>query len=1846
MGFLDWLEEKVPNAPLNPFVAAPQILFEAKGQEYLNKQAATPNPTFSSAEAWLGATINNTGGGQALTLVDEAVRKIPGVGFVLDLPYRSLQTATNLGASVGAARADGEDAVGHFFSADTWDRAWNSYTNPEGLTTGEVLVGRLLQDEEAPLDPLDAQDAQRLQQHAHGTWYGDLMGATIDVAAGFIAPPGFGLLKASRRANQLPRLTDAERVAEFEAETFATGGTPGAAKPTRVKDTVNAYLGRPVSAESQMDRLARGLERTDGIFDMQSMMSRIAPVFDSASDAGKNVVAKILIEANYIEDPRIRSHVKVNAFLAANGSPAAMRTLMDLRPEFARSIERRMRVPVEPGLYDDLVEAYAKGGDYRVNTVLAEHFDTAGAKAEKDALRKELGIAREEAKLARQLVAEVRALKPSRNGFDSQRLRESRVRAHENVHQLTAELKAAKADQAAARGLAKEAAKRPAQTLKGVKEASRAVGGSARLIKERETLRAGALDQAGLVAKHTAEARVEKKWVEEEYRQTKAILRTFDEDSVAQRRARLNEQGALHDLESQRQSRAVLRPDESGKAQLRARLLELEGKLDAAKAEQNYLAAQKVRNLMVQVIRRADANRNPGERSFLVQAQQLENLSSAQHLDSVDELAEVSNMLGETRTRIAELETRLAEAKADRDLLDSTPLEDPQAAEAWKADMETAHELRKDALASRRWIDAERRMAIEAERHLKRRLQAQRPAMNRVSDMLNELNSLGEEGYITIGRLEPSLLDRVKTNFRETVGEQYLYEGSSTSRPVISRVLPTYPKLLAAIGTPYARGAITLAEIDRGSRELALSLKRSRVFSGDEARERVNRLLAAAPGKRQEIVAKIHEEMLERVALDEGLTLEAAKEITQLSIQRYGEGRSWGVGRAAEDATSETVIIEGLENDLNEFNGPAYRSHLADTVDFIDPGVFRTALRRVDPTLRSKLTRDLHHTDEVIQVLNQMWKHGVLIRPGLGVRAMLDTGLRATALIGAATQFVQAVNGAQRFARRADQKALARLGLLHGGDITAVARPTLGEGIEVPIGAGETHVFKAYEDAADLQARRLALTKGTSVSKSLLETTNAVYADLLRDNSKWDTYKADSQWWEAAYHDQANLMLASPTVRHLLEDLDKPAQDIDIFQYTSELFERPGVRNEYNVFGQPRGISREDWVQRVIHEVTTMFPTMDLVKLAREGRLDLANIGRNFPPEYRFDVPGPHSVLRKDTIWNRFQKGLNEFYRLTLDEPDFWLARHPSYVTLFERYVREEAAAAVKALPEGEHLLDEVLQTIKSRARARAVSKVRHTFYDTTRHTPAGEVLSRLSPFFAPWEDAVMSWSRLIYDNPKRLFRLWGAWNAGEALNVWLPEPLIVDGNGMPLARGQEPEGGAYIAVPFKVKGMRVLVRKEALNSIAQGNVPWLPGWGPVAMIPATVTITKAIPDETALKLAGTDNWLGQQLLKSMYLDGELPESSAKAIAASPVPPAWRNVFREAFGVNGAQTKKYVMNKLYMDARRTGQPWNPEKALKEAERQAFTAATVRFVAQAGLGLSGRARHEAFFYVEQMHQLRSLSPEELKVMGFVTPEEAFAAKFPEAADLDWGISENQTGINATVNAQTAAIKNRPLVEKNPDLGWFIVGSENLAQGREGDEFSKTVHNEQLSRGYGLTDAKRRRPDHGKAVGDALAAMGWKEWTAFTTGLEVYAKDNGLPDEFVSFAKQRFRDDLGAENTQWLLEYTNRKDTLTAFYTRADAIAKEVLAKDSKREDMRLYLEYRQAREEVLAQAGLKGLDGDGPRSILARRILRGVGERLAERNWGFKQTWDRQLESEVEAQLGDELLLGRINSGAQ
>lgn len=791
---------------------------------------------------------------------------------------------------------------------------------------------------------------------------------------------------------------------------------------------------------------------------------------------------------------------------------------------------------------------------------------------------------------------------------------------------------------------------------------------------------------------------------------------------------------------------------------------------------------------------------------------------------------------------------------------------------------------------------------------------------------------------------------------------------------------------------------------------------------------------------------------------------------------------------------------------------------------------------------------------------------------------------------------------------------------------------------------------RAYTDEQDMNETMSALLPGQeTLSDALINLQTKKTAQIYENADDWKTYEPHSSMWERGYVRATDAMRNSHTANRVLQEADHPTVDLI-----------KSLRNDRKVYAEWRKVRHgneqfDSWLDRVVNYVDWHAPTPELrARLANGTRMEPAEVSKHFLPRSekldeagnylptkaaagdaraaRMDIHGPAmSGIAPDTTGrNVVTEGLSKFVRLMSDKPDMMLGRHPMYTGRFFYHVK---GLAQRELDRSGEVSSVALAQIETMAKHRAIKDVHQTMYNTAKHTGAHETMRAAVPFLGAWEDAMTSWSRIMYDDPAHLGTLTKVWTAPERMS------MVVDENGKPV-----PWGGTakqkFITIPLPgplkdfVGASEFKFRKDSLNSIFQGEVPWVPGFGPIVQIPATEVLGRIYPELT-------DTVAGQNpLIRSMFPNGVPKRNGIGSDVFQSAAPGWIKKFHDSMSPDSAGYLTVFgssVDSQIIAARKAGKPIPSRDVLiGNAVQAARNVSIVKGLSLGLFGLSGEGGNIADFYRSQYNDLRAHEGE-LSAQG-KSLDQAFAEQHPEAAGLNFRLTKNNTGINATIAVQNRSRAYATQIAAHPESGWFFVGSDNL-----GGTFSQGVYNAQTSDAIGGANANKRR-ERVQAVGDgkspglvenSLAGIGWGEYQRISTKVDLILESRGLHSvnqkgaEDLRGIKRQFVDELRTSNPDWAKDYdTTDTGKVKRFI---DEVARPSLT-DSKmktRSDIKALGEYMRLRDKAVALLAAKGVSSfkAGAADDMAA-VLNQAGTELARQDTGFMQMWNRVLAKEV------------------
>jgi len=570
--------------------------------------------------------------------------------------------------------------------------------------------------------------------------------------------------------------------------------------------------------------------------------------------------------------------------------------------------------------------------------------------------------------------------------------------------------------------------------------------------------------------------------------------------------------------------------------------------------------------------------------------------------------------------------------------------------------------------------------------------------------------------------------------------------------------------------------------------------------------------------------------------------------------------------------------------------------------------------------------------------------------------------------------------------------------------------------------------------------------------------------------------------------------------------------------------------------------------------------------------------------------------------------------------PTDTLSRNP----YFRHVYQKEMERRIGKFKAGDHyeLSDEALRGIEHSARRKALEETRHLLYDLAESSQFADLMRNVMPFYNAWQEVLSRWAGLAWENPVFATRF------GTGLRADVSVPGFVD--------TVEVDGERYyqMRLPEFAKGLlksgfagravdelgTVRFRADSLNMITQG----LPGFGPLAQIPATRLVTTRPELEDALKfvlpygpLRGRNEferlsssmqpaWLKR--ITSALSEDRSFESAAATIMLTRLTDMYNGEADELDFDNGHARAEFIA-----DVRRDAKHFMFIRSVASA----VSPAAVGFHSpyQGWIDRYRELRSENYHTADEMF-LKELSAEGQR--GFY----AMAARF----------SKNNEGLPSTLQSEKQRQKYIDLVRKYPDVGGLILGSEGAGQAKWSSAVYERQLTEDTSPGSGVK--RRERMSLDEILTNSREREGWAEYGKLNDAVYVELKARGLPNLRVSGArdllqmKQAGVKALAERYPLWFEAYSN--PDLTKWQRRIDGM--RAIVKDerlSQRDDIQLLAQYLEIRDAFTLELARRGAAG-GATTLSAgsnqdlKAVWEEVGDRLTE-NPTFSELLWRWLE---------------------
>lgn len=604
------------------------------------------------------------------------------------------------------------------------------------------------------------------------------------------------------------------------------------------------------------------------------------------------------------------------------------------------------------------------------------------------------------------------------------------------------------------------------------------------------------------------------------------------------------------------------------------------------------------------------------------------------------------------------------------------------------------------------------------------------------------------------------------------------------------------------------------------------------------------------------------------------------------------------------------------------------------------------------------------------------------------------------------------------------------------------------------------------------------------------------------------------------------------------------------------------------------------------------------------------------------EMPGVHGEIleqsKKKGAIGKYNDFVNSAYEALGEKPSGFLSRNP----YFDHVYRDEMKRMI-GLHDGPRLTQEQLDKMAHSARQYSLAETKKLLYDLGERSDLEGTLRFISPFYGAWQEVLSRWSGLAVENPRFLGQLRQIWNSPERAGIVTDEngsqvyedgsAVDVDGNAtkagkdryvnLPIPKALQHQWPVIGGAPGKVGAS---FNKRSLNLLLQGG----PGLGPLAQVPLN-EIVKDNPDlEKSFKWA-------------------LPFGTTQEVADLLMPVGLKRAHQAAQGEDNRTFANQMMRIYYdelTDYNLGKRPTAP--TYEEAKSKATALSHLRTVSAYVMPFQAQYKSPYQPYIDSLRLARERQAKDPNALGVhpdgspKTADEWFYETYgPEFFALSQSMSKSYDGVPPTLNGQVARGKYKDLIEKYPDLGSLIIGSEGAG------EFMGSAYDAQFARkvGPGSSHNQRETPTFEDSTAGYQARAGWMEYSKFMDLLDAERVQRGLPNFNVKAAsdlrniKQQYVAKLGEKYPGWDQAFHS---------TDTNAAAKRLegmraIAADPKlagRDDVQGLRDYLVARDAMVKQ-----LD--------ARRTTLEAAPDL-------QQTWDTMRSSLVEGNLAFQSLYYR------
>jgi hypothetical protein len=480
------------------------------------------------------------------------------------------------------------------------------------------------------------------------------------------------------------------------------------------------------------------------------------------------------------------------------------------------------------------------------------------------------------------------------------------------------------------------------------------------------------------------------------------------------------------------------------------------------------------------------------------------------------------------------------------------------------------------------------------------------------------------------------------------------------------------------------------------------------------------------------------------------------------------------------------------------------------------------------------------------------------------------------------------------------------------------------------------------------------------------------------------------------------------------------------------------------------------------------------------------------------DLPIIHGHVLEETFFNKsdniVKKFINGAFKLLATLPEDTLARNPLYV----HFYREEARRRLDIVAglKGDRISFEDQQKIEMLARKSALREMKKVLFNIERKSNLAMVMKYINPFFSAQENSYKTWMKFAVANPAIVNRGYMVWQSPNEAG-WVTDQ---DGNLVPPGQTSGNDTmwfslpkGLTQAVPGLKSLTEIGVPKASLDIIFQGGLDALYNKGNPNLFSDVFPTGPYVAVPVAEITKNQPDT--RETLKWLFPYG-YPKD-----AKSGFYPAWvQRLQTRREGQDDpqfARTYQLIWNTEQMRAKRNGRnPVSPEKVLRMTKDYW----NMRVAANLIMPFAPRFDTPYKFYLDKTREYR-------RVYG-INADAKFLEDFPEFFSFTTSLSKNPTGVQSSIAATKNIKKYDKLIGEVVNIDPKLVGL--IVNDPSGYEFSQSAY-DYLYKKRVSADAPDRflssqSPAESQKKTDA--EKGWIQYNKFADALDSELAARGL------------------------------------------------------------------------------------------------------------------------------------------